>query len=217
MLQTTFRLCSLVAFVTAALLVLTHAVRAEGSPESQRVVWGGPETLAKSVDDLTRSNSVVVTGVVVSTSTHMGEGNASGVVYTSCVFKVDRWIPEERSAGSTITVEFVGGAYRGADGRTRELRLSNRLGGHPEWFMEWPRVGQRLLLFIKPVETSYYVLGERLPRWRLIEDWFSSFELTPAGRVRARGPSQGINIQVLDKDAESFIAEVEVGFKRRAK
>ena len=78
-------------------------------------------------------------------------------------------------------------------------------------------MGQRLLLFLKPVEITHYVLGQRMSRWQLLEEWYSSFELTPAGRVRPRGPSQGINIQVLDKHVESFIADVEAAVKRRAK
>jgi len=151
------------------------------------------------------------------TSTHMGEGKEAGIVFTSCVFKVDRWIPESRSSDPSITVDFVGGVYRGSDDRTRELRLSNRLGGHPEWIMELPRVGQRLLLFVKRVEPSLYVLGQVQPRWQLLEDWHSSFELTSAGRVKPRGPDQGINTQVVHKDVESFIKDVEAAFKRRAK
>jgi hypothetical protein len=197
--------------------VLAPRVQGERSAESQRVVWGGPEYRVMSLDDLLRGDAVAVSGVVMSTSTHMGAGSEASIVFTSCVFQVDRWIPESRSSGSSITVDFVGGVYRGTDGRTSELRLSNRLGGHPEWIMESPRVGQRLLLFVKRVETGRYVLGEAPPRWQLLETWHSSFELTSAGRVKPRGPDQGINTQFLNKDVESFIKDVEAAFKRRAK
>jgi hypothetical protein len=217
MFQTRFRGCRAVALATAVLVVPAQGLQGDISPESQRVVWGGPEYLVRSLDDLLLGHPVAVSGVVTSTSTHMGVGKTASIVYTACVFQVDRWIPENRSAGSSITVDFVGGIYRGPDGRTRELRLSNRLGGHPEWIMEWPRVGQRLLLFVKRVETSAYVLGQVEPRWQLLEEWHSSFELTSAGRVKPRGPSQGINTQVLDKDVESFTTDVEAAFKRRAK
>jgi hypothetical protein len=217
MFQTTFRVCRAVAIGTAVLAVPAQGLGGESSPESQRVVWGGPETIARNLDDLVGGNSVAATGVVMSTSTHMGEGREASIVFTSCVFQVDRWIPESRSTDSSITVDFVGGVYRGPYGRTRELRLYDRLNGHPEWIMESPRVGQRLLLFVKRVETSLYVLGQVQPRWQLLEIWHSSFELTSAGRVKPRGPNQGINTQVLDKDVESFIKDVEAAFKRRAK
>ena len=101
--------------------------------------------LARDLDGLVHGTTVAATGVVMSTSTHLGEGKTASIVYTACVIQVDRWFPEGAAADSSITVDLVG------------------------------------------------------------------------GRVKPRGPHQGINVQFLDKDVESFVADVEAAFKRRTR